>query len=84
MSFDLKDDIERAIAKGNSPIITESKAGLTLLPTPLQDLIKALSNNGYNTISITLNAYKDLDKEEADCNNGDCLRELNKRAGENE
>lgn len=63
MSFDLKDDIERAIAKGDSPIITAPKVGLTLLPTPLQDLIKALSNNGYNTISITLNAYKDLDKE---------------------
>lgn len=72
MSFDKKnesipldtDDIERAIAKGYSPIIAAPKAGLTLLSMPLQDLIRALSNNGYNTISITLNAYKDLDKEE--------------------
>lgn len=72
MSFGLKnesipldtDDIERAIAKGNRPIIAAPKAGLTLLSMPLQDLIRALSNNGYNTISITLNAYKDLDKEE--------------------
>ena len=63
MNFDFK-DVEKAIKNIDSPIITAPKAGLTLLPTPLQDLIKALSNNGYNTISITLNAYKDLDKEE--------------------
>lgn len=63
MDFDFK-DVEKAIKNIDSPIITAPIPGLTLLPTPLQDLIKALSNNGYNTISITLNAYKDLDKEE--------------------